>query len=874
MAFFYKWLDMLCKALNISSEKLSLNPEQTDRNFSLMMLVLNTKNQVKLWVLSISVIILPNLISAQNQQTESDTIVVEKVIEPVALANIGSETDQTLNKIRKFKGIIEPSENETRLDSIVPQKIEAIIQIKNDLDLEEIQGLRFIQTESLKNQFIQYQIQLEDWRGTYTQKAEEINAIQEELKELETKWTKTLELERDEPIPQQVLERINTNLKELDKLSSSIAEKNNSLLTKQTTLTDALIFVDEVLSTISDFEQSYKDQILTIDSPPFWMMFGNRNDSTSFKQRFKHVLSGHKEDFNNFKINYEINIYWHIAFFVVLLIIFYYLKSDVAQWSDEKKDEAISYSLHVINRPITSALLVTLLLTGLFYPAAPRDVGNFFYIILVFPILILLPQLITSLDKKYFYYLAILFFLSQISEYLSELVVVDRLFLFTTNLFVVFVIIDLIRKRNEISARNTRINWPFTFAVLRLSLFVLFIAIIANLVGNVFLSKVFSRGTMTMLFGGIIIYSSALVLRSLFSLLIQQNTISKLNMIQNYPDEVKKQIFRIIRIISVFYWLYLTLDRFLVFDPIYGSIEDFLTNEWKVGSIDISIGNILAFFITLWISLTLSKFIRFILQDEILTHFEMQRGVPGAISMIVRLVLITVGFILAFGAAKIDISNIAIIFGALGVGIGFGLQNIFNNLVSGLILAFERPIQVGDIIQIASLNLMGEVKNMGIRASTVRTFDGAEVVVPNGNLISNEMINWTLSDRRRRQEIIVGVAYGTDTNKVLEILNEVVPEQDNVLKNPPPLIIFLGFGESSLDFRVLFWTHFDNGLGTRSRVGTVIDEAFKQHGIEIPFPQRDLHLRSVDDKIDFYQSNKSERKPSSGASTKSTKKGS
>lgn len=335
-------------------------------------------------------------------------------------------------------------------------------------------------------------------------------------------------------------------------------------------------------------------------------------------------------------------------------------------------------------------------------------------------------------------------------------------------------------------------------------------------------------------------------------------------MIQNYQEEVKKNIFKAIRIVSVVYWLYLTLDRFMIYNPIYTWLEELLTKEWEIGSVIITIGSILAFFITLWIALTLSKFIRFILQDEILTHFEMQRGVPGAISMIVRLVLITIGFILAFGAAKIDMSNIAIIFGALGVGIGFGLQNIFNNLVSGLILAFERPIQVGDIIQIASLNLMGEVKDIGIRASIVRTFDGAEVIVPNGNLISNEMINWTLSDQRRRQEIIVGVAYGTDINRVLEILNLVVADHENILKNPAPFIIFRGFGESSLDFRVLFWTHFDVGLSTKSAVGVAIDEAFKKEGIEIPFPQRDLHLRSVSEHVSFQNSTQKPRRTASG----------
>jgi small-conductance mechanosensitive channel len=362
-----------------------------------------------------------------------------------------------------------------------------------------------------------------------------------------------------------------------------------------------------------------------------------------------------------------------------------------------------------------------------------------------------------------------------------------------------------------------------------------------------------------MLYGGTIIYASALVVRGLFSLIIQQNSVSKLNMIQNYEDEVKKHVFKWIRYAAIAYWLFLTLDRYLIFDPIYNGFNDFFTQQWKVGSVEITIGSILAFFITLWIALTVSKLIRFILQDEILTHFEMPRGVPGAISMIVRLVLITIGFILAFGAAQIDMNNIAIIFGALGVGIGFGLQNIFNNLVSGLILAFERPIQVGDIIQISTLNLMGEVKEIGIRASIVRTFDGAEVVVPNGNLISNEMINWTLSDNRRRQEIIVGVAYGTDTNKVLEILNGVVSDHENILKNPAPLVIFLGFGESSLDFRVLFWTHFDVGLGTKSKVGMDIDEAFKKEGIEIPFPQRDLHVRSISDTVDLQHEKKHSR---------------
>ncbi|HDR68602.1 MAG TPA: mechanosensitive ion channel, partial [Bacteroidaceae bacterium] len=175
-------------------------------------------------------------------------------------------------------------------------------------------------------------------------------------------------------------------------------------------------------------------------------------------------------------------------------------------------------------------------------------------------------------------------------------------------------------------------------------------------------------------------------------------------------------------------------------------------------------------------------------------------------------------------------------------GIGFGLQNIFNNMVSGLILAFERPIKVGDTVQVGELT--GIVKSIGFRSSTIRSFDGAEVIVPNGNLISNEMINWTLSDSFRRMDIRVGVAYGTDPEVVLDLIRQVAEENENVSKEPPPKAYFIGFGDSSLDFRLLAWTDIGNRLSVESDLTVAINRKIVDAGIEIPFPQRDLHIRS------------------------------
>ena len=200
---------------------------------------------------------------------------------------------------------------------------------------------------------------------------------------------------------------------------------------------------------------------------------------------------------------------------------------------------------------------------------------------------------------------------------------------------------------------------------------------------------------------------------------------------------------------------------------------------------------------------------------------------------------------MAVRSIGMPLDQLTIIFSAFSVGIGFGLQNIFNNLVSGVILLFEREVQIGDIIEVG--NLMGTVKEMGIRSSHIRTFEGAEVIVPNGLLISKEVVDWTLSDKSRRIEIISGVAYGSDVHKVKQLLLEVIQKHPDVKPDPEPLVLFNAMSESSLDFRLLFWTEqFDQWLRIRSEVIFAIHDALLENNISIPFPQRDLHIKSFD----------------------------
>jgi len=265
----------------------------------------------------------------------------------------------------------------------------------------------------------------------------------------------------------------------------------------------------------------------------------------------------------------------------------------------------------------------------------------------------------------------------------------------------------------------------------------------------------------------------------------------------------------------------------------------------KVGGLDVSLGNVAAFAVTLAVAVGLSRAIRFVLDEGVFAEVTLPRGVPTAISTTVQYALLLLGFSWAVLAAGMEMSRFSFVVGALGVGVGFGLQNVVNNLVSGLILLYERPVQVGDVVEVGAVS--GEVTRIGVRSSTVRTFAGAEVIVPNASLIASEVTNWTLSDRRRRIELTVGVAFGTSPQQVVDLLLAAVRGRPGVLEDPAPVALFLRFGESALEFSLRFWTaDFDRWTLLASEVLMEVHASLGRAGIEIPYPQRDLHIRSLE----------------------------
>jgi small-conductance mechanosensitive channel len=281
-------------------------------------------------------------------------------------------------------------------------------------------------------------------------------------------------------------------------------------------------------------------------------------------------------------------------------------------------------------------------------------------------------------------------------------------------------------------------------------------------------------------------------------------------------------------------WLVALTKNLAIDDYLYDQVNDFLNHPYKFSSTAFTFRSVLVFIIVIWISGLLARIISYFYDFAgQQTKLTPQAKKTRSSILLIRLTVFVVGFFVAITAAGIPMDRVTIIIGALGVGIGFGLQNIVNNLVSGIILAFEKPVQVGDIIEVSGKS--GTIKEIGIRSSKIECGDGSELIVPNGDLISHHVVNWTLSNNNRRVELIIRVTYGSDVVKVENILKTIIHSHDDIMSTPAPSVFLYNFSDTAVEFRMWFWAaEITKWLSLKSDVMRAIYVEFAKEGIEIP----------------------------------------
>jgi small-conductance mechanosensitive channel len=377
----------------------------------------------------------------------------------------------------------------------------------------------------------------------------------------------------------------------------------------------------------------------------------------------------------------------------------------------------------------------------------------------------------------------------------------------------------------------------------RVALFLIVVSVLANIAGYHGLADLLVRGTLVSAYRAITLYTVVVVGSAIASWGLHVRATRRLSSFNTDASRLVRRVSITLGSVILGVWLHTALNLFTIRESVYGAIRAALTYRIAIGSVGFSLSNIVAFALTLFFGYLLAAVLRIILGEEVLPRLKLGRGLPLAIATVTHYVVLFLIFLLALAAAGVELSRFTLLTGALGVGLGFGLQNVVNNFVSGLILLFERPVRVGDLLEIGGIS--GEVTKLGFRSSTLHAFDGSDLIIPNADLISQKVINWTFSGTLRQILLKVDVAHGSDPRRVRDLLLETVVKQPGVPEHPKANALFLGHGDTAMNFEVRFWAPRPEVVAElRSDVALSISAALADAGIKLP--KRDLHIRGME----------------------------
>jgi len=656
-------------------------------------------------------------------------------------------------------------------------------------------------------------------------------------------WESTKIAVKQEEVEPAVLNRVVELISQMEGVVENIQSKSDKLLAMLDKTTERQVILIEYIDEIDKELTEKKSEVFIQDQPPVYSI--NYADSTNwkFKEPILFFYQIEVVELVKYVNDYSPYLVFQLFLIVVLIIVFSILKKKILEAGFNNDTNYKRMLVKIFSRNISAAFIIGLFASAAIFPNRPELFKDIIVLIVTIPLLIITTTLINRKFYSYLYLFGIVIYLRLLYTVFPP----DNLYSTISMIIVAIIEIFTLWKLLVYFYKN-----PFNqklFSSLLILLLVInigfaIVGLLGVLYGTTMLAEMTLRVPVANIFGGILVIITAIIFNGLIDVGIESKYFQRLNFVRLYGYSLRKRIVRSINFIAIIFWVSTMLTTLNIQKTFVDGITKFFTEKINVGSASFTLWDIVIFFLVIWLSIIISKMIHILLEKDVLNKVKLAKGVPHTIAMMVRYSIITLGVLLAVTAAGVPVDNLTVLFGAFGVGIGFGLQNIFNNIVSGFILLFERPIQIGDTIEVGPLQLTGVVKSIGIRSSNVRTFDGAEVIVPNGQLISNEVVNWTLSDRRRRIEIIAGVAYGSDTYKVRDLLLNILNERDDIINDPEPIVLFNALGESSLDFRMLFWTsNSSEWINIRSEVMFDVHDVLNKEGISIPFPQMDLHLK-------------------------------
>jgi small-conductance mechanosensitive channel len=708
---------------------------------------------------------------------------------------------------------------------------------------DELKLLSIRRLESLARHWNFYSRELDDWRRELQQEAGPYTDDAAELARRRASWEATRAAAASAAIAPALNNRIDGALEQITLAEQAVSgpmDRQSRLTRRANAVEDGIAAGRKAVAAAI----AHNDRRLgQIDSEPVWELW---QKPQAGEGALKSVVTGLQAD-RRFLDEYNAaNAGFQQKFNVAALLLLPFLLW--LSWRSRKtvaEDAEIEASRLVLRRPFSSWLVLLLGGILLLEPDAPVLRHQVALLLALVPVLRLLPADVYRVLGPWPYVATLLYLLQRLSILLIANPLYHRVYLLAVTLLTIVLLAwvlwrDRARAPGVVASTARKaarlVGWVAIVALL--------VAAGANVLGNVTLAEMLVESILESGYVGLVLYALVTVFASVLRLLLARRALSRFSVVTQHAGPLLQSLTRLLRFAAVVAWLIVLLNEFRIFRPIRDAVVGALTFQLKFGQISLTLGGVLLFVFSVWLAFWAAKTTRLVLHDEVLPRMSLPRGVANSVASLTYYAVVILGLFVALAAAGFEVGQLAIVIGALGVGIGLGLQNVVNNFVSGLILMFERPIQPGDVVEVGGVS--GKVREIGMRATTLGTFEGADVVVPNGALLNEKLINWTLSDTDRRIDVNIGVAYGSNPRKVLDLLMEVTVATPGIATQPEPAVLFVGFGASSLDFSVRAWTNnFGDWVKTRSELNVRVYDALQAAGIEIPFPQQDVHVRSV-----------------------------
>lgn len=764
----------------------------------------------------------------------NDTLSDSISSEPLSIEKIIQLNEKSLNTLQNTQINLLSSYDTSFMAEEVPAILQILNRINERISVQDSKVNLQVLNE-LENLTKGYENQINRWQEVANRRSAIIMEAGNHIREIKDLTISQPVFQDTTSLPE-FLGQNQVLANRLNQIDSLFSVKRLENLQVQSTLSTLGLRVNELREEIKDRQMDFQSNLFKRDNQGFWQPI-ERDEIKDLREIINETWQLNEVILKNYlKLNLGMVVFLGILF----LFMFFWFRNMVFKITKNKEFSGLilQRSKYITNYTAISAALVVWSIGPYFFTYPPYSLILIFLLGMTLTTTVLIRKVLDRPSYFLWLLMVISFLVYGGSNLITALAYQEKWYLIAFSILGIWIgvyLISLISKKPE--------TYPIYLpALVYFYLGMQSLSIIFHFIGRFSLGKMLGVTASLSAMQGICLYIFVLVVMEAIYL---KSELSKENKKEftdyiNY-QEIYSRVKGILSFLAILMWLYflalnLSIDRYLS-----EQILEFLSVDRQIGNSSFTFGSILVFVLLIWFSSVLATNIAYFATLRDKQKAEERDKRLGSSILLIRLGILSIGFFLAVAASGIPLDKLAIVLGALSVGIGFGLQTVVNNLVSGIILAFERPLQIGDAIEVGSRS--GIVKEVGIRSSTLQAYDGSEVIIPNGDLLSQHLINWTLSDKSRRIELIVGVAYGTDIQKVHGTLEKAL-DKDNILKTPAAAILLHNFGDSAIEFRILFWVaNFDQWLTIKDQTLREIYNAFNKEKIVIPFPQRDLYIK-------------------------------